>query len=144
MRESSAYLCMVACAHITSTVEHHTVFRDRKGGITDCVVVTMALVSDLSHSRSFCRTKFWPTLCHGDSLLDELYQRHLTTSIIRSPLPHHHGTSLQPYLPLHSSQQSPSPPWLARCFPFRLGQGEIRQRVESRIAGLVAILDGHG
>ena len=49
MGESSACLRMAACVRITSTVEHHTVFRDRNRGIADCVVVTMALVSDLSH-----------------------------------------------------------------------------------------------
>ena len=82
---------------------------------TDCVVVTMALVSNLSHSESIILLKTLMTdSVHGKSLLVELFQRHLATCIFGSPLPHHHDRSL--LLTLHSSQSSPSPPWLARCF----------------------------
>ena len=87
------------------------------------VVVTMALVSDLSHIENVVLLKTLLTdSVHGKSLLVEPYQRHLATCIIRSPLFHHHVRSL--LLPLHSSQSSPSPPWLARCPSFRLGQSE--------------------
>ena len=90
-RESSACLRMVTCVRTTGTFEHHTVFRDRTGGITDCVVVTMALVSDLSHSENVVLLKTLLTdFVHGKSPLVEPYQRHLATCIIRSPLPHHH------------------------------------------------------
>ena len=62
---------------------------------TDCAVVTMALVSDLSHSESIFLLKTLLTdSVHGKSLLVELFQRHLATCIIRSPLPHHHHRSL--------------------------------------------------
>ena len=43
--------------------------------------------------------------------------RHLATCIIRSPLPHHHDVTP---LSLHSSQSSPSLPWLARSLSFRM------------------------
>ena len=123
MGESSACLRMVTCVRITSTIEHHTVFRNRNGGIMDCVVVTMALVSGFSYSENVALlTTLLIDSVHGKSLLVEPYQRHLASCIIRSPLPHHHVRSL--LLPLHSSQSSPSPPWLARCLSFRLGQSE--------------------
>ena len=94
MRESPSCLRMVARVRITSVVEHHTVLRDRNGRITDCVVVKMALVSDLSHSEK--RRSAENTLTdsvHGKSQLVEPYQRHLATCIIRSLLPHHHDRS---------------------------------------------------
>ena len=65
---------------------------------------------------------------HGKSLLVELLQRHFASCIIRSPLPHHHDRSLF-LLSLHSSQSSPSPPWLARCLSFRLVLSETCQRL---------------
>ena len=52
--------------------------RDKNGGITDSAVVMMAVVSDQSHKIVLLKT-LWPTLCHGDSLIDELYS--ITTSI---------------------------------------------------------------
>ena len=68
--ESSACLRMVTCVRITSTVEHHTVFRNKNGGIKECVVVTMALVSDLSHSEIIILLNTLLTDCvHGKSLL---------------------------------------------------------------------------
>ena len=85
-----------AGTRITCTVEHthYTVFRDKNGGI-QTVVVTMALVSDLSRSESIVLLKTLLTdFVHGRSLLVELFQRHLATCIIRSPLPHHHDRSL--------------------------------------------------
>ena len=89
---------MITCVRITSTFEHHTVFRDRNGRITDCVVVTMALVSDLSHSENVVLLKTLLTdSVHGKSLLVEPYQRHLATCIIRSPLLHLHVRSLLLY-----------------------------------------------
>ena len=55
----------------------------------------MALVSDFSHSESIILLKTLLTdSVHGKSLLVELFQRHLATCIIRSPLPHHHDRSL--------------------------------------------------
>ena len=62
---------------------------------TDCVVVTMALVSDFSHSESVILLKaLLVDSVHGKSLLVELFQRHLATCIIRSPLLYHHDWSL--------------------------------------------------
>ena len=62
---------------------------------TDCVVVTMALVSDFSHPERIILLKAILTdSVNGKSLLVELFQRHLATCIIRSPLLHHHDWSL--------------------------------------------------
>ena len=62
---------------------------------TDCIVVTMALVSDLSHSESIILLKALLTdSVRGKSLLVEMFQWHLATCIIRSPLPHHRDRSL--------------------------------------------------
>ena len=53
---------------------------------TDCVVVTMALVSDLSHSESIVLLKALLTdSVHGKSLLVELFQRRL----LRASFVHH-------------------------------------------------------
>ena len=61
---------------------------------TDCVVVTMALVSDFSHPESIILLKAILTdSVQGKSLLVELFQRHLATCIIPSPLLHHHDFS---------------------------------------------------
>ena len=120
-----------ACTRITSTVEHtHThCVRRQEWRNTDCVVVTMALVSDFSHPESIILLKaLLVDSVHGKSLLVELFQRHLATCIIRSPLPHHHDRSLF-LLSLHSSQSSPSPPWLARCLSFRLVLSDTCQRL---------------
>ena len=55
----------------------------------------MALVFDFSHPESVILLKAILTdSVHGISLLVELFQRHLATCIIRSPLLHHHDWSL--------------------------------------------------
>ena len=114
-----ASLISVVCDIMRDQTHTHSVQRQEWRN-TNCVVVTMALVSDLSHSESIVLLKALLTdSVHGKSLLVELVQRHLATCIIRSPLPHHHDRSLL-LLSLHSSQSSPSPPWLARCLSFRL------------------------
>ena len=116
MGESSACLRMVTCVRITSTFEHHTVFRDRSAGITDCVVVTMALVSDVSHSENVDLLKTLLTdSVHGKSLLVEQYQRHLATCIIRSPLLHPSRQVVTPSIAFVAIFSIPS---VARTVPF--------------------------
>ena len=57
-------------------------------------------MSDLSHIESIVLLKtLLADSVHGKSLLVELYQKHLATCIIRSPLFHHHVRSL--LFPLH-------------------------------------------
>ena len=87
---------------------------------TDCVVVTMALVSEFSHPESIILLKaLLVDSVHGKSLL-------VGTVSEASCYLHHSFTTSSPSrqvvtpLSLHSSQSSPSPPWLARCLSFRL------------------------
>ena len=96
MRDSS--LCKIAHVRASqaqsNTHTSHCV-RRQEWRNTDCVVVTMALVSDFSHSESIILLKaLLVDSVHGKSLLVELFQRHLATCIIRSPLLHHHDWSL--------------------------------------------------
>ena len=58
----------------------------------------------------------------------------LPASFIQHYLLHHHSNLLQTYLSLHSSQSSPSPTWLAQCFPFRRGLSETYQRLWSPLS----------
>ena len=67
-----------ASTRTTSTVEHTHSVQRQEWRNTDCVVVTMALVSDFSHSESIILLKAILTdSVHGRSLLVELFQRHL-------------------------------------------------------------------
>ena len=55
-------------------------------------------------------------------------------SFIHHYLLHHDSDSFQLSLSLRSPQSSPSPSWLARCFPFCHRQGETYQRIWSPLS----------
>ena len=56
-------------------------------------------------------------------------------------LPHHHDRSL--LLSLHSSQSSPSPPWLARCLSFKLVQRDMTTPFFALLPGVVCTCLSH-
>ena len=93
MRDS---LCMIAQARasLAQSNTHAQCAETQEWRNTDCVVVTMALVSDFSHPESIILKAILTDSVHGRSLLVEVFQRHLATCIIRSPLLHHHDWSL--------------------------------------------------
>ena len=94
MRDSLCMIAQARASHAQSNT-HAQCAETQEWRNTDCVVVTMALVSDFSHPESIILLKAILTdSVHGRSLLVELFQRHLATCIIRSPLLHHHDWSL--------------------------------------------------
>ena len=91
MRDS---LCKIAHVRASQAQSNTHSVQRHEWRNTDCVVVTMALVSDLSHSASIILIKAILTdSVHGKKLLVEQFQRHFATCIIRSPLLHHHDRS---------------------------------------------------
>ena len=115
MRDSLCMIAQARASHAQSNT-HAQCAETQEWRNTDCVVVTMALVSDFSHPESIILLKAILTdSVQGKSLLVELFQRHFATCIIRSP-PSSPSRLVVTLLSLHPSQSSPSPPWLARCF----------------------------
>ena len=130
MAVSSVWLRMVTCVRITSTIEHHTVFRDRNGGITDCGrrhdgtrVRFQSFWKHRSAEKPFDRLRAWQIAVWLNRLRGIL----LPASFVHLFFTIHVRSLL---LSLHSSQSSPSPPWLARClYPSDLVRSETRQRL---------------
>ena len=76
-----------ARTRITSTVEHHTVFRNRNGKkSTDCVVLTMALVNNPFHICLLCWSSSLDNLC-GTVVTNSV--RHSLIGDIHRDLLHH-------------------------------------------------------
>ena len=111
-----------ARVRITSTVEHRTVFRNRNVeesqtvSSSRCHSWPISVTLDRSAENSFDRLCAVAIHCLMNCIRGTLL---LPASFTHHYLLHHHNNSLQPSFPLHSSQSSPSPPWLARCFRFR-------------------------